>query len=434
MGSVSAYESAHGRRYRVRYRKPDKTQTDKRGFTTKREVQLFLASVELDKAQGGYIDPSRARVSTAEWMEIWISSRSDVRASTRERIQNIIHVHINPKLGNLPLGELTRLGVQQWASKLPGEPATVRKIVLVLSGALKLAVEDGRIASNPAASLRLAKVVQKRKRYLTHAQVGELAHAVGQLPNGAELGYDILVLVLGYCGLRWGEATGLRVKDVDLETGRLNIEVTVVMVRGNQGLEAPKDYEHRSIPIPDFLIRHLARQVAGRSPKSPVFYGQRTGTWLRNQVFRVGWFDPARGEHRPRRPDSARDAAHRGISGDLIGCERESRAADARPRQGEHHARRVRRPVRGRPRCRGELAECRRPADPCRGLLRAALTRSVSQRSLNDPMCRNVRERTGNADPRRSPASACSVIRGQSVGKSRNEHENTILGNEKTPG
>ncbi|MEU2203091.1 tyrosine-type recombinase/integrase [Microbacterium oleivorans] len=293
MGSVTPYESAHGRRYRVRYRKPDHSQTDKRGFRTKREAELFLASVEIDKARGGYIDPGRARVTIAQWMDIWLASRSDIRATTHARIESIISKHVKPQLGHVALGDLTRLGVQQWASKLPGEPATVRKIVLVLSGALTLAVEDGRISYNPAASLRLARTVQKRKRYLSHTQVGQLAHAVGEQPHGADLGYDILVLVLAYCGLRWGELSGLRVKDVDLERGRLNVAVTVVMVKGYQREEAPKDYEHRSIPVPAFLVPHLARQIAGRKPSDPVFYGQRTGTWLRNAVFRIGWFDDA---------------------------------------------------------------------------------------------------------------------------------------------
>ena len=36
MGSVTAYETAAGKRYRVRYRKPDHGQTDKRGFKTKK--------------------------------------------------------------------------------------------------------------------------------------------------------------------------------------------------------------------------------------------------------------------------------------------------------------------------------------------------------------------------------------------------------------
>ncbi|WP_448808465.1 Arm DNA-binding domain-containing protein [Agromyces bauzanensis] len=52
VGTVEPYASAAGKRYRVRYRKPDHSQTTKRGFTTKKEAELFLASVELGKAPG----------------------------------------------------------------------------------------------------------------------------------------------------------------------------------------------------------------------------------------------------------------------------------------------------------------------------------------------------------------------------------------------
>ena len=47
MGSITPYESAKGRRYRVRYRKPDRTEAEKRGFTTMREAKLYrLFAVE----------------------------------------------------------------------------------------------------------------------------------------------------------------------------------------------------------------------------------------------------------------------------------------------------------------------------------------------------------------------------------------------------
>ncbi len=52
MGSVEAYQTARGRRYRVRYRRPDRTQTTKRGFTTKREADGYLATVEVSKMRG----------------------------------------------------------------------------------------------------------------------------------------------------------------------------------------------------------------------------------------------------------------------------------------------------------------------------------------------------------------------------------------------
>lgn len=49
MATIEAYETSAGRRYRVRYRKPDRRQTDKRGFKTKRDAEDFLASVEVSK-------------------------------------------------------------------------------------------------------------------------------------------------------------------------------------------------------------------------------------------------------------------------------------------------------------------------------------------------------------------------------------------------
>lgn len=43
METLEPYQATAGRRYQVRYRKPDGTQTKKRGFRTKRDAELFLA-------------------------------------------------------------------------------------------------------------------------------------------------------------------------------------------------------------------------------------------------------------------------------------------------------------------------------------------------------------------------------------------------------
>jgi len=63
MGSVTPYETGSGKRYRVRYRLPDHSQTDKRGFKTKRDAELFLASVEVTKARGEFVSASQSKVS-----------------------------------------------------------------------------------------------------------------------------------------------------------------------------------------------------------------------------------------------------------------------------------------------------------------------------------------------------------------------------------
>lgn len=103
------------------------------------------------------------------------------------------------------------------------------------------------------------------------------------------------MLTLVYCGVRWDELSELRIRDLDLDAKdpRLTVEQTVVADKGHRRIEPPKDYEHRSIPIPVFLVGLLRTQIAGRPADAPVFYGIRTGTWVRNHVFRGGWFDDA---------------------------------------------------------------------------------------------------------------------------------------------
>ena len=98
--------------------------------------------------------------------------------------------HIKPQLGSYPLGELDHRVVQTWAGTLSQtpSPASVRKIVNVLSGSLEMAVKDGRLAANPAHGLNLPKVSRASKRYLSHRQVRELAAAVDELGRGINLG------------------------------------------------------------------------------------------------------------------------------------------------------------------------------------------------------------------------------------------------------
>ena len=150
MGSIKAYQTTYGKRYRAIYRKPDDAQTQKRGFKTKREADLFLASVGIDKSRGAYIDPSKSRVLMGEWLDARMDGRADWRATSRERARGIVALHIKPKLGGYPLESLTHGAVQAWAGS-PSKtqsPSSVRKIVNVLSGSLQMAVKDGRLPAN----------------------------------------------------------------------------------------------------------------------------------------------------------------------------------------------------------------------------------------------------------------------------------------------
>ena len=83
-GSRDPYQTAQGKRYRVRYRTPDHRQTDKRGFRTKREAELFAATVEVARAKGEYVAPSLGRVTLGSCPPTgWpVSARPQRRATT----------------------------------------------------------------------------------------------------------------------------------------------------------------------------------------------------------------------------------------------------------------------------------------------------------------------------------------------------------------
>jgi integrase len=57
--------------------------------------------------------------------------------------------------------------------------------------------------------VKLPKTTKTQKRFLSRAEVFRLADAAAQYPI-PEVGeqYRVLVLVLGFCGLRWGQAEG----------------------------------------------------------------------------------------------------------------------------------------------------------------------------------------------------------------------------------
>ncbi|MEY9951678.1 tyrosine-type recombinase/integrase [Leifsonia sp. EB34] len=294
MGSIEAYESAAGRRYRVRYRKPDHSQANKRGFRTKREAELYLASVEIKKARGDYIDAAEARATVGDLGEQWMSSQTHLKPSSVAVIESAWRLHVRPAWGTRSIGEIRHSDVQQWVSHLsaggerigkPKSPALVHRCYGILAGILDVAVRDHRLASNPARGVSLPRKVSKEHRYLTHEQLHKLAEASGENAT--------LILLLGYTGLRWGEASALRVKDIDLEKRRLHIVENAVFVRGEVIVGSPKTHKRRSVPFPAFLAERLRAATTGKTETELVFPG-RFGEHQRTPTIRENsWFDKA---------------------------------------------------------------------------------------------------------------------------------------------
>jgi len=303
LGSVSAYEVAGGRRYRVRYRLPDRSQTDKRGFKTKREAELFLATVEVSQARGEFVSVSRSRIAVGEWAEDWLATQVQLKASTRNGYESIVRSAIIPKWGDTPLSGLTHAGIQQWLAEVSGRaaPSTTRSYHRVLSIMLKYAVRDGRLSRNPADGVKLPRVVQRKHGYLSHAQVHQLADLCGAEGD--------IVLFLAYTGLRWGEMAALRVMDLDMLRRRVSVEQAVTEVGRELVYGTPKNHSRRSVPFPSFLTEMLAAHCEGKRASDFVFTAPAGGA-LRNKNWRARKFEPAMTQMLELHPDLIRLTPH----------------------------------------------------------------------------------------------------------------------------
>jgi hypothetical protein len=92
MAQVVAYQTAHGKRYRVRYRTPDRRQTDERGFKTKREAQAWANEVEVNKRRGEYVAPSLGRATVGELPKDWGFKTAD----------RLVSLEVNAPMAEMP--------------------------------------------------------------------------------------------------------------------------------------------------------------------------------------------------------------------------------------------------------------------------------------------------------------------------------------------
>jgi integrase len=283
MGTIYSYQSTAGKRYRIVYRTPERKQTSKRGFRTKREAEQFLAIVEVSKLRGEWIDSTRSRVSVAELASEWYSAQVQIKPTTLSGYRHSLDKHVLPKWGNYLLTAVNHGDVQQWVQDLGQTlgPSMVRQVHLVLAGIMKYAIRDGRLMKSPCDDIQLPRILKKRHGYLTHKQVRALASECGD--------YGHIVLFQSYTGLRWGEMAALTVQRIDLVKRRVEVADAVSEPRGVLTWGTPKNHVRRSVPFPEFLVPVLKLQMTGLSAADVVFKGSDGGVMrsgnFRNRVF-----------------------------------------------------------------------------------------------------------------------------------------------------
>jgi integrase len=232
---------------------------------TKKQAETYGRKIQHQVDTGTFREPASQTVT--EFLDWWFenTARRRVHAET---------LHLEPTLGEIPLGQITPAHVQQLVTAMEAKklsPRTIRNAHGLLRNALSRAVREGTIPANPAAA-KLVDLPKARRRELTVLSRTEAAAFV-KAAKGERWG-PLFVLLLG-SGMRPGEALGLTWPDFD--GSRVRIRRALVRARDGSGtwrLREPKTpNSRRTVPLPKFAItalhEHRRRQAEEKLRAGP---------------------------------------------------------------------------------------------------------------------------------------------------------------------
>ena len=218
-----------------------------------------------------------------------------LRPRTRIEYESKWSKLIEPKLGRLAVSDLTTEAVTAWFASLdPKYPTRNGHAYSILSMICTTAVRDGLLQSSPC-DVRGAMNPKARKKVtaLTTVELHAIADKLGADERYAR--FKAVVLLAGWCGMRFGEVTELRRKDFNSDCTVVTVSRAVThRVDPNTPdadrcrIDDTKNGEERSVTIPPHIKAdvqaHLANYV-GSSADSLLFMPVRRGCHLNDRVF-----------------------------------------------------------------------------------------------------------------------------------------------------
>ena len=186
----------------------------------------------------------QSRMTLAGWLEQWLGQMSaTLRPSTLEHYQRDMENHVVPYLGKKMLSQVTAADLKKLYDSLKESgrvkprsgqdrglsSTTVHSIHTTLHHALRAAVEQRLIPTNPADEVEPPKVIRQPMNILNEEQLDTFMEAIKADPIWHVFFYTELTT-----GLRLGEICGLMWTDFDNKAGTLHICRTLHREKGGR--------------------------------------------------------------------------------------------------------------------------------------------------------------------------------------------------------
>jgi integrase len=220
---------------------------------TKKEAQEQAAKIVAAHASGQYVDQDKQTVAdfAERWLQDW--AVGNVSNKTYSRYEELLRVHVAPRIGSIPIQRLRAADLQKLYAGLTVADRTKLHIHRVIHRMLRHAAQWSVVHQNVATLVDAPSVKSTEIEILTAAEIARVLEAL----RGKSL-FPIVAAALG-TGMRRGELLALRWKDVDLDGATLRVEQSLEQTkRGGLVFKAPKTkHGRRTITLPASTVAEL---------------------------------------------------------------------------------------------------------------------------------------------------------------------------------
>lgn len=256
---MSVYKD--GSKWRVIYRYTDsrgeRKQTQKRGFSTKKEAQAWERE-QMNKTE------SSLDMTFESFSEIYFEDmKKRLKDNTWHTKEHILRTKLIPFFGKRKMCDIQPKDVIAWQNEMlegstktgkPYSPVYLKTLHNQLSAVFNYAVKFYGLPSNPAAKAgNMGKAKNREMLFWTQEEYKQFAEVMMDKPVSF-YAFEMLY----WCGIRLGELLALTPEDFDFQNRKLRINKSYQRIKGQDVITEPKTKKsNRTIEMPDFLCEEM---------------------------------------------------------------------------------------------------------------------------------------------------------------------------------
>ncbi len=185
---------------------------------------------------------------------------TNYKLHTIETYSRAMEKVILPRLGKMKISKITKRDIRLAIQDANNKTGKTRQCQIgrdAISAVMKLAIEEEKITDNPALGVPLPKYITEEKEIWSADELGQFLQSIRVNR------FYLLFLLIAECGLRRGEALGLRKQDCDLKNNIIMVRQQVISLDNRPVITSPKTQASiRDIPISDSLAKLLREHIA----------------------------------------------------------------------------------------------------------------------------------------------------------------------------